>query len=154
MLKSFLFWGNGDWAQGNHLSCARKSSGASADWAQSRKSFAWTTSVLRPFRTFSAKQRISSLLFMLKSNKNLEPVRCVPIRKHEENEIAESLRIQGSFPQTSFDLGCQGELTQQTQLSAFQNARFLIWAHPSVLFLFIAGTAAAAASVSYDTAHI
>ena len=39
MLKSFLFWGNGDWAQGNHLSCARKSSGASADWAQSRQKF-------------------------------------------------------------------------------------------------------------------
>ena len=37
---------------------------------------------------------------------------CVPIRKHEENEIAERLRIQGSFPQASFDLGCQGELTQ------------------------------------------
>ena len=33
-------------------------------------------------------------------------------RKFEENEIAESLRIQGSFPQASFDLGCQGELTQ------------------------------------------
>ncbi|WP_337759604.1 hypothetical protein [Anaerotignum faecicola] len=39
MLKSFLFWGNGDWAQGKHLSCARKSSGASADWAQSRQKF-------------------------------------------------------------------------------------------------------------------
>ena len=39
-------------------------------------------------------------------------LRCVPIRKHEENEIAERLRIQGSFPQASFDLGCQGELTQ------------------------------------------
>ena len=39
-------------------------------------------------------------------------IRCVPIRKHEENEIAERLRIQGSFPQASFDLGCQGELTQ------------------------------------------
>ena len=37
MLKSFLFWGNGDWAQGNHLSCARKSSGASTDWARSRQ---------------------------------------------------------------------------------------------------------------------
>ena len=74
MLKSFLFWGNGDWAQGNHLSCARKSSGASADWAQSHKSFAWTTSVLRPFGTLSAKQRIPSLLFMLKSNKNPGPL--------------------------------------------------------------------------------
>lgn len=39
MLKSFLFWGNGDWAQGNHLSCARKSSGASTDWARSRQKF-------------------------------------------------------------------------------------------------------------------
>ena len=39
-------------------------------------------------------------------------IRCVPIRKHEENEIAERLRIQESFPQASFDLGCQGELTQ------------------------------------------
>ena len=88
MLKSFLFWGNGDWAQGKHLSCARKSSGASADWARSRQDwqcfaldgahtsqkFAWATSVLRQFRTFSAKQRISSLLFMLKSNKNPGPL--------------------------------------------------------------------------------
>ena len=62
------------WAQRNHLSWARKSSGASADWAQSRKSFSWATSVLRQFRTFSAKQRISSLLFMLKSNKNPGPL--------------------------------------------------------------------------------
>ena len=54
--------------------CAKEKGGASADWAQSRKSFAWTTSVLRPFRTFSAKQRISSLLFMLKSNKNPGPL--------------------------------------------------------------------------------
>ena len=76
------------------------------------KSGGWTTLVIRPFRTFTAKQRISSLLFMLKSNKNLEPFRCVPIRKHEEDEIAERLRIQGSFPQASFDLGCQGKLTQ------------------------------------------
>ena len=68
--EKLLFW----WAQGNHLSWVRKSSGASADWAQSRKSFARATSVLRQFRTFSAKQRIPSLLFMLKSNKNLEPV--------------------------------------------------------------------------------
>ena len=37
--RPFLFWGNGDWAQGNHLSCARKSSGASTDWAQSRQKF-------------------------------------------------------------------------------------------------------------------
>ena len=42
--------------------------------AQSRKSFAWATSVLRQFRIVSAKQGLSSLLFMLKSNKNLEPV--------------------------------------------------------------------------------
>nr|WP_294681257.1 hypothetical protein [uncultured Anaerotignum sp.] len=34
----------------------------------------WTTLVLRQFRTFLAKQGRSSLLFMLKSNKNLEPV--------------------------------------------------------------------------------
>ena len=39
-------------------------------------------------------------------------IRCVPIRKHEENEIAERLQVQESFPQASFDLGCQGELTQ------------------------------------------
>ena len=38
------------------------------------KSGGWTTLVIRPFRTLSVKQRISSLLFMLKSNKNLEPV--------------------------------------------------------------------------------
>ena len=76
------------------------------------KSGGWTTLVIRPFRTFTAKQGLSPLLFMLKSNKNLEPVRCVPIRKHEENEIAERPRIQGSFPQASFDLGCQGKLTQ------------------------------------------
>ena len=31
--------------------------------------------------------------------------RYVPIRKREENEIAESLRIQGSFPRVSFDKG-------------------------------------------------
>ena len=63
-------------------------SGASADWVQSRqeiaaqapigcirtKKFAWATLDIRPFGTFSAKQRRSSLLFMLKSNKNLEPV--------------------------------------------------------------------------------
>ena len=30
--------------------------------------------VIRPFRTISAKQGISSLLFMLKSNKNPGPV--------------------------------------------------------------------------------
>ena len=33
-----------------------------------------TTLEVRPFGTFSAKQRRSPLLFMLKSNKNLEPV--------------------------------------------------------------------------------
>ena len=38
------------------------------------KSGGWTTLVIRPFRTFTAKQGLSSLLFMLKSNKNLEPV--------------------------------------------------------------------------------
>ena len=46
------------------------------------------------------------------SEKPDKPLRCIPIRKFEENEIAESLRIQESFPQASFDLGCQGELTQ------------------------------------------
>jgi len=54
--------------------------------------------------------------FLFHKNEKLQEksptLRCVPIRKHEENEIAESLRIQGSFPQASFDLGCQGELTQ------------------------------------------
>ena len=43
-------------------------------WAHTSQKFAWATCVLRPFGTFSAKQRIPSLLFMLKSNKNLEPV--------------------------------------------------------------------------------
>ena len=38
------------------------------------KSGGWTTLVIRPFRTFTAKQGLSPLLFMLKSNKNLEPV--------------------------------------------------------------------------------
>ena len=38
------------------------------------KSGGWTTLVIRPFRTFTAKQGVPSLLFMLKSNKNLEPV--------------------------------------------------------------------------------
>ena len=63
--------------QGKRHPCRRiceKISGASAGWAQSRQKFAWTTGVLRQFRTFSAKQRRSPLLFMLKSNKNLEPV--------------------------------------------------------------------------------
>lgn len=39
--------------------------------------------------------------------------RCVPIRKQEENEIAEALRIHGGFPQVSFGLGCQRKLMQQ-----------------------------------------
>ena len=43
-------------------------------WAHTSQKFAWATCVLRQFRTLSAKQKISSLLFMLKSNKNLEPV--------------------------------------------------------------------------------
>ena len=63
--------------QGKRHPCRRiceKISGASAGWAHASQKFAWTTGVLRPFRTFSAKQRISFLLFMLKSNKNLEPV--------------------------------------------------------------------------------
>ena len=89
MLKSFLFWGNGDWAQGNHLSCARKSSGASADWAQSHKSFAWTTSVLRQFRTVSAKQGRSSLLFMTKRTKPGTPPQWVPDphRRSKRNNV-------------------------------------------------------------------
>lgn len=61
MLKSFLFWGNGDWAQGNHLSCARKSSGASTDWARSRQKFFLDNISHRQFGTLSAKQRISYL---------------------------------------------------------------------------------------------
>ena len=32
--------------------------------------------------------------------------------RFNENEIVERLRMQGSSPQASFDLGCQGELTQ------------------------------------------
>ena len=49
--------------------------GLCADWAQMRlKSGGWATLVIRPFGTFSAKQGLSPLLFMLKSNKNLEPV--------------------------------------------------------------------------------
>ena len=63
--------------QGKRHPCRRiceKISGASAGWAHASQKFAWTTGVLRPFGTFSAKQRRSSLLFMLKSNKNLEPV--------------------------------------------------------------------------------
>ena len=43
-------------------------------WAHTSQKFAWATLDIRPFGTFSAKQRRSSLLFMLKSNKNLEPV--------------------------------------------------------------------------------
>ena len=46
-----------------------------AGWAQVRlKSGGWATLVIRPFGTFLAKQGLSPLLFMLKSNKNLEPV--------------------------------------------------------------------------------
>jgi len=46
-----------------------------AGWAQVRlKSGGWATLVIRPFGTFSAKRGLSPLLFMLKSNKNLEPV--------------------------------------------------------------------------------
>ena len=49
-------------------------SGASADWVHSHQEICLATLDIRPFGTFSAKQRRSSLLFMLKSNKNLEPV--------------------------------------------------------------------------------
>ena len=43
-------------------------------WAHTSQKFAWATCVLRQFRTLSAKQKISSLLFMLKSNKNPGPL--------------------------------------------------------------------------------
>ena len=54
--------------------CAKEKGGASGRLGAVAPSFSWATSVLRPFGTLSAKQRHSSLLFMLKSNKNLEPV--------------------------------------------------------------------------------
>ena len=44
------------------------------DWAQVRQNKARRKYGIRPFITISAKQERSSLLFMLKSNKNLEPV--------------------------------------------------------------------------------
>ena len=53
---------------------ARKNSGASTGWAQSNQNFSWTRLGIRPFGTLSAKQSISSLLFMLKSNKNPGPL--------------------------------------------------------------------------------
>ena len=62
MLKSFLFWGNGDWAQGKHLSCARKSSGASADWAQSRQDW----------QCFALVERICAKYF-------LDKISCSPV---------------------------------------------------------------------------
>ncbi|CCX39838.1 unknown [Firmicutes bacterium CAG:102] len=74
MLKSFLFWGNGDWAQGNHLSCARKSSGTSTDWARSRQKFFLDNISHSPVWNSLGETEDSPLLFMLKSNKNLEPV--------------------------------------------------------------------------------
>ena len=40
-------------------------------WAHTSQKFAWATSVLRQFRTLSAKQKISSLLFMLKSKEEI-----------------------------------------------------------------------------------
>jgi len=43
-------------------------------WAHTSQKFAWATLDIRPFGTFSAKQRRSSLLFMLKSNKNPGPL--------------------------------------------------------------------------------
>ena len=43
-------------------------------WAHTSQKFAWATWVLRQFRTFLAKQGRSSLLFMLKSNKNPGPL--------------------------------------------------------------------------------
>jgi hypothetical protein len=59
-----------------------------------------------------SSRRMKKLRRSAYNEKENRVFRCVPIRKREENEIAESLRIQGSFPQASFDLGCQGELTQ------------------------------------------
>ena len=44
------------------------------DWAQVRQNKARRKYGIRPFIIISAKQERSSLLFMLKSNKNLEPV--------------------------------------------------------------------------------
>ena len=44
------------------------------DWAQVRQNKAQRKYGIRPFITISAKQERSSLLFMLKSSKNLEPV--------------------------------------------------------------------------------
>ena len=43
--------------------------------------------------------------------------------------------MQGKLPQASFDLGCQGRLTQQAYFSAFQNLYVLIRAHLLVLML-------------------
>ena len=40
-------------------------------WAHTSQKFAWATCVLRQFRTLSAKQKISSLLFMLKSKEGI-----------------------------------------------------------------------------------
>ena len=51
-----------------------KNSSASHWLSAFAQNISWTRLVVRPFGTFSAKQGCSSLLFMLKSNKNLEPV--------------------------------------------------------------------------------
>ena len=40
-------------------------------WAHTSQKFAWATCVLRQFRTLSAKQKISSFLFMLKSKEGI-----------------------------------------------------------------------------------
>ena len=51
-----------------------KNSSASHWLSAFAQNISWTRLVVRPFGTFSAKQRISSLLFMLKSNKNPGPL--------------------------------------------------------------------------------
>ena len=74
MLKSFLFWGNGDWAQGNHLSCARKSSGASTDWAQSRQDWQCFALVERICATiFLDKDKLFASLELSRRNKGFLP---------------------------------------------------------------------------------
>ena len=53
---------------------------------------------------------------------------CVPIKKYEENEIAESLRIQGGFPRVSFDKGKESplpsSLQRRTDTVAFRISEF------------------------------
>ena len=51
-----------------------KNSSASHWLSAFAQNISWTRLVVRPFGTFSAKQGCSSLLFMLKSNKNPGPL--------------------------------------------------------------------------------